>query len=342
MTDKELKERIKERRLGGCYVFAGEEDYLKRYYLSALRDAALTDPTFLTFNHLVIDGKDGSFEGVIEAIKAPPMMDEFKVIEWRYPAFSSMKEAELGAFEEAVALLSEYDYAVLAFLVAEGDIDLGTEKRPGKFMKRFGKSVNILNFPRSTDAQLLSWLNKHFGAEGISASRDALEGLIFRSGRSMDVLANEVEKLSAYLKARGRDALTGADVTEVASSTPECDTYALTDAILTRDKAAAYLALDEMKRERQDPIMIMGMMARAYSELLTVSTMLEGGISQAGIESATGMHPFKVKSYIKAKSLYKPGAPAAILGELSRVDVGSKYGGVSGYTAIEMFIAKCL
>lgn len=342
MTDKELRERIKERRLGGCYVFAGEEDYLKRYYLSALRDAALTDQTFLTFNHLVIDGKDGSFDAVAEAIKAPPFMDDFKLIEWRYPSFSSMKEAELSAFEETTALLSEYEYAILAFLVAEGDIDIGTEKRPGKFVKRFDKVVNILNFPRSTDAGLTSWLAKHFSAEGITASREVLAGLIFRSGRSMDVLANEVEKLSAFLKVRGRDTLMAEDVSMVASSTPECDTYALTDAILSRNKAAAYLALDEMKRERQDPIMIMGMMAKTYTELLTVVTMLDSGISQAGIETATGMHPYKVKSYIKAKSLFKPGAPAAILGELSRADVGSKYGGVSGYTAIEMFVAKCL
>lgn len=342
MTDKELRERIKARALGGCYVFAGEEDYLKRYYLSALREAAVSDPTFATFNHLCLDGKEGSFDAVMEAIKAPPMMEDFKLIEWRYPGFASMKEADLSAFEEVIALLFEYDYAVLAFIVAEDDIDLGTERRPGKFARRFGDKVNILNFPKSTDAQLLAWLKKHFDKEGIVSTREALEGLIFRSGRSMDVLANEVVKLSAYLKTRGRDTLTPLDVTEVASSTPECDTYALTDAILTRNKPAAYLALDEMKRERQDPTMIMGMMAKTYSELLTVTAMLEGGTPQAEVERTTGIHPYKVKSYIRASKLFKAGAPAAILNELSRVDVGAKYGGVSGYTAIEMFVAKCL
>ncbi len=342
MNDKELRERIKARNLAGCYIFAGEEDYLKRYYLASLRTAAVSDETFATFNHLVLDGKEGSFDAVIEAIKAPPMMEDFKFIEWRYPTFSSMREAELTAFEEVIELLSEYDYAVLAFLASEGDIDLGTEKKPGKFVRRFGKSVNILNFPKSTDTQLISWLKKHFEAEGIISSRDTLEGLIFRSGRAMDVLANEVAKLSAYLKATGRDTLTPTDVSEVASSTIECDTYALNNAILERNKPAAFLALDEMKRERQDPTMILGMMARTYSELLAVTSMLEGGIPQAEVESATGMHPYKVKNYIRASKLFKPGASAAILNELSRVDVDAKYGGVSGYTAIEIFISKCL
>lgn len=342
MNDKELRERIKARNLAGCYIFAGEEDYLKRYYLSSLRSAAVSDETFATFNHLVLDGKEGSLDAVAEAIKAPPMMEDFKLIEWRYPGFSSMKEAELSRLEEIVALLEEYDYAILAFILADGDIDLGTEKRPGKFVRRFGDKINILNFPRSTEAQLISWLKKHFDAEGIISSREALEALLFRSGRSMDVLANEVEKLSAYLKARGRDTLAVSDVAEVASSTIECDTYALTNAILERNKPAAFLALDEMKRERQDPTMIIGMMARAYSDLLVVTSMLEGGTQQAELESITGMNPYKLKLYIKAAKRFKAGAPAAILKELSRVDVGSKYGGVSGYTAIEIFVSKCL
>jgi hypothetical protein len=66
------------------------------------------------------------------------------------------------------------------------------------------------------------------------------------------------------------------------------------------------------------------------------------GLDAPEIETATGIHPFKVKSYMRAARLFKSGAPAAILGELSRIDVGMKFGGVTGYTALEMFISKCL
>ena len=126
------------------------------------------------------------------------------------------------------------------------------------------------------------------------------------------------------------------------SSTPESDTYALSNAILDRNKKAAFAALDEMKRQRLDCTMIVGMMAKTYSELLAVVSLKDDGVDTAEIESTTGIHPYKVKSYIRASRLFKSGAPAAILGELSRVDVGMKYGGSMGYTAIEMFISKCL
>lgn len=342
MQEKELRERIKSGAISGCFLLAGEEDYLKRYYLGELRRAVVTDEAFAPFNHIIFDSADMTLAALADAVKAPPMFRELKLIEWRYPAFSKMKESELNSFEDILGMLPDYDYTSIVIIAAADEVELGTEKRPSKFAKRFGGKMNLCNFERSTDAQLLSWLKRHFDKDGIAVSKDSLDAMIFRSGRSMDTLHSEVEKLSAYLKARGRDSLTVSDVSEVCSSTPESDTFALSNAILDRNKRAAFAALDEMKRQRLDCTMIVGMMAKTYSELLSVVSLKEDGVDQSEIESITGIHPFKVKSYIRASRLYKAGAPAAILGELSRVDVGMKYGGVTGYTAIEMFISKCL
>ena len=134
MTGEELKSRIKSNNLGGVYLFVGEEDYLKRHYLGELRRAAVTDETFSFFNHLILDGKEGSFAEVIDAMKAPPMMEDFKLIEWRYPLIGSMKEEDLAALESVVEMCEEYPYAVVAMIVADGEVDLGTEKRPSKFI----------------------------------------------------------------------------------------------------------------------------------------------------------------------------------------------------------------
>ena len=57
MELNEYKNKLKSGELGGVYIFAGEEDYLKRYYLGELRRACLTDEAFAVFNHSVFDGK---------------------------------------------------------------------------------------------------------------------------------------------------------------------------------------------------------------------------------------------------------------------------------------------
>ncbi len=342
MELNDFKARLKSGELVGTYIFSGEEDYLKRYYLGALKERVITDETFSAFNYAVYDGGEIDFSALTDDITSPPMFEPYKLIEWRYPDFTKMKESELEKLEEIIDTVRATDYAVLAFLTAEDAIDLGTPKKPSKFAKRFGEKVGILNFDKSTDAQLLSWLKKHFDAEGISVSADVLRALIFRSGHSMTVLNNEVIKLCMLAKSRGVSQITAPDVTEAASSTLECDTFAFSNAILEKDKKAAFLALEEMKSQRQDPIMILGMIAKTFTDIAAISLMIKDGTEQSDIQDVTKMNPYRLKLYMSAARKYSPESLTKILSELARVDTGAKYGGVTGYTAIELFLAKCL
>ena len=342
MELNDFKALVKSGDIVGSYVFSGEEDYLKRYYLDELRGRAVSDETFATFNHAVYDGEDMNFASLRDDVLSPPMFEPYKLIEWRYPDLSGMKESELEELEKLIDLVASTDYAVLALLVSEGDVDLGTAKKPSKFVKRFGEKLRILNFDKCTDVQLLSWLKRHFDAEGIAVTKEVLDALIFRAGHSMTVLNNEVIKLSMLAKARGQNAISVEDVKICASSTPECDTFALSNAIIERDKKGAFIALEEMKARRLDPIMILGMMAKTYTEIVTVTMMMADGIGTQDIEAATRINPYKLKHYQRAAKRFPPEKANAILSELARVDTGAKYGGVTGYTAVEMFMAKCL
>ena len=338
----DFKNLLKSDNVFGAYIFSGEEDYLKRYYLGQLRDKAVPDDSFSTFNHAVYDGEEIDFASLRDDVMSPPMFERYKMIEWRYPNFDKMKESDLAELEKLLDLVASTDYVVLAFLVSYGDIDLGTPKKESKFVKRFGDKIRILNFEKSTDAQLLSWLKRHFDAEGVSVTADVLNTLIFRVGHSMTVLNNEVNKLCMLAKARNLSSITVADVESVSASTPECDTFALSNAILERDKKGAFLALEEMKSRRLDPIMILGMMAKTYADIVGVVMMLADGTNQNDIQLATKMNPYRLKLYLNSAKRYTPEKANAILSELARVDTGAKYGGVSGYTAIELFISKCL
>ena len=342
MELNDFKSLLKSDNASGAYIFAGEEDYLKRYYLGQLREKAVGDGSFATFNHAVYDGEEIDFSSLRDDVMSPPMFDRYKMIEWRYPNFEKMKESDLVELEKLLDLVKATDYAVLAFLVSDGDVDLGTPKKESKFVKRFKERLNILSFAKSTDAQLLSWLKRHFDAEGVTVTADVVNTLIFRVGHSMTVLNNEVTKLCMLAKARGLDRITVQDVEAVSSSTPECDTFALSNAILERDKKGAFLALEEMKSRRLDPIMILGMMSKTYTEIVSVVMMLRDGTNSNDIQTATKMNPYRLKLYLVAAKRFTPEKANAILSELARVDTGAKYGGVTGYTAIELFISKCL
>ena len=342
MDVNEFKARLKSGNIDGCYIFAGEEDYLKRYYLSELRRTAVPDETLAAFNYAVFEGAEVNFARIADAVKAPPVFAEYKLIEWKYPNFDKMKEAELSLFEETLELLSDYPGTVLAFIVSSGDIELGVGKKESKFERRFKDKAFILNFPISTDAQLASWLKKHFDAMGVTASAEVIRELIFHAGHGMSTLSLEVDKLGYLALSRGLTAVSVDMVRDAASRTPECDTFALSNAVLDRNKQGAYTALLEMKSRRLDPLMILGMLEKSYTELISVISMRSEGMSADAIAAALKMNAYRLKLFLAKERLFTKERLSKILKELVRVDEGMKFGGVSGYTALELFIGKCV
>ena len=342
MELNELKAELKCGELSGVYVLAGEEDYLIRYYLSEIRRALAIDETFAVFNNPVFEGDSVDFSALTDAVKSPPMMSDYKLIEHRHASLSSLKERELDALEELCETLRDHPYSVVVITAPGDGVDFGNGKKPSKFITRFSKLLKILRFERSGDNALYSWLKKHFDAEGVAVDLETLRALVFRSGHSMDVLHSEVKKLSALAHARGQAAISPSDVESAASSTPECDTFALSNAITERNKAKAYAALEEMKVRRVDSGVAMGMISKTYSELLTVALMLDEGLGLRDIESLMNMNSYKLKLYAAGVKRYGTDKISNAVASLTRIDADSKNGGITGYTAVELFVSQYL
>ncbi len=341
MDINEFKSRLKSKNPSGWYIICGEEDYLKKHYMKALCELAVPqDDPFALFNKISFDGADFDFAAAEEAIKAPPMMGEYKLIEWRHANLDVLKENERAALIELSELKEAYPNTVFAIMTTQDGFDAGTEKRPSKLALRLKGCFEILSFGKSTDSQLLSWLKKHFDAEGVGVELQVLNALLFRCGHSMDRLNEEVTKLCCFVKANKRSTVTVEDVEAVTSPTVECDAFALSNAVIERSMAKAFAALADMKGRRVDPFAVLGMLERTYSELSSVALLLDEGKGAADIESILGMHSFKTKLYIRAAKSTSPRRISESLAELSRIDASAKSGGISGYGVIEMFITQ--
>ncbi len=345
MNISDFKSRLKAENLAGWYIFAGEEDYLKKFYLGELRRAILVDEGsgLDVFNHVVFDALDMDVGALAEAIESPPMMQEYKLIEWRFANLSSMKDGDIKTFTDKIfSLKDDYPWAVFAIMTTEDGFDLGTEKRPSKLAKIFSEAFDILNFPKSTDTQLLAWLKKHFDAEGILVERGPLNTLLLRVGRSMEILNNEVIKLSAYLKANDKNALTSEDVELVCPSSAESDAFAIQNAVIEGDAAKAFRALADMKNRRTEPQIIIGMLAKTYSNLSSVALLADEGRGFDEMQKILGISSYPLGLYLKAYKKLGTKKISESLRALIKADASSKQGGIAGYQAIELFITQNL
>ena len=338
----EFQKRIRSGKPDGWYIFAGEEDYLKRFYLSELRRAALgDDEDTALFNLASFDSDNMDIAAAREAIESPPMMGDYKFVEWKFADLTSLRESEIKKLTETLfPLKEEYPNAIFAILTTSDGFDLGTEKRPGKSVKIFGEAFDVLSFGKSTDAQLLSWLKKHFDAEGIKVTAEVLGVMLLHVGHSMEVLNNEVIKLSCYLKANGRDTLTPEDVEEASVTMTECDAFAIQNAVIEGDVKKAFRALLDMKERRTEAQVVIGMLSKTYSELISVALLAKEGQSISDIRALLGMHEFKVRLYVNAAKKLGIQKISESLDDLLEADTAAKQGGVSGYSAIELFITK--
>ncbi len=337
----DFRARLKSERPDGWYLFAGEEGYLTKIYSKELYKRIIEDEYLAPFNHTIYNGAEIEFAELREAIQSPPMMAEYKLIEWRSADLTSLGDSEIKFLKEEIfPLKDEFPYAVFSISASEDGFDFGTEKSPSKLMRAFDGSFDIMKLQRSTDTQLLAWLKRHFDSEGISVTLPPLNAMLAKVGHSMELLHSELTKLSHYLKANGKDTLDEMTVELVCSGNIESEAFALQNAIHDGNSRLALRALLDFKQRRVDPQVVIGMLAKVYTNLSAVALLSAEGESADNIGRLLNMKSFPVKKNLAAARRIGARKINESLAELLRVDAAAKQGGISGYLAIELFIMQ--
>ncbi len=338
MTQSELRDRIKAGDLDGVFLFCGEEDYLKRHYLAEIRKVLVPDEGLAPFLHFSFDGTEIDTAAILDIARTPAMFGDAKLIEWHNADFDGMKESAVKAFEAfCEEAREEHGTTVILTAAAEG-LDTGTERRPAKLFSRLAKCLFAVPFYRSADGALLSWIRRHFAAEGLSYADALPAAMLARVGHNMDILKNEIEKLAAYAKANGIATVGERELSHVCIRTVESDAFSFTNALLDGKTEDAYRYLGDMKRRRVDPIAVLGQVSKLYADLLSVALFAEEGKTEREIAGALGMHEYKAGLYLRAA---RRAGVAAIAGKLSlcaRIDAELKRG-TSSYRGLEALVA---
>ncbi|MBQ4064639.1 MAG: DNA polymerase III subunit delta [Clostridia bacterium] len=296
MTANEFRQELK--KLKGGYLFCGEEDYLKRRYRQSVREALVPEDDI--FNHIRLNAETYSPDRLMAAIEALPVMAERKLIEVEGIPLSSLPEGELEELVAVLATLPSYEYNVLILYAEAEELDAGTVKTPSKVLKHLSEALTPVIFWRETPARLAAWVAKHFAAEKIVAPPDTVNRLLERCGCDMFTLSSEIEKLAWYVKAQGRERLTEEDVALVSSETKEIAAFDLANAIMDGRVDTAVSILNEQKRRKEKPELLLAGITRVICDLLAVKVMVDGGVSYGAIGSRFKMHEYKVGLYAKS------------------------------------------
>ena len=337
IRDEEYRKNI-AKAPGRAFLFFGEEDYLKAAAVRETRAHLCPDPAMAFFNDVTIDFTDYTPDRLLDAMAAPPMMTDARLIVLRGFDFHTMKSSEVDALIEILSQLEEYDFNCIILSVAAGLIDEGfLPKKPSTVFKKLTEVTTPVEFVAPTDARLARWASKHFAHYGVAAAPEVCTALIAHAGKTMFVLANEIEKLACYVKEHGRTEVAVSDIQTVAVPAMLPDAFALSNAILAGDGRAALDALAVLKFERVEPTVILGEIARIFSELQGVQVLLEAGKSNKEISAVLKMHEYKVGLLAKSLARTGPQRLARVIALVAKTDLALK-SSYADYDPIEQLI----
>ncbi|MBE6562948.1 MAG: DNA polymerase III subunit delta [Ruminococcaceae bacterium] len=344
MNDKEFKAEIKK-GLHGVYLMYGEEEFLKKYYLREAKKAILgEDDDFSVFNLVEIQDDEFSPELLREAASGVPMMAD-KICVIAHARLTRIGGSDKGHVEnvrsdELFDVLSEIKNIETAavFIVCPPDgFDAGRKNRPSKLLKGISEHATPVEFAYQTPAVLKKWTLRHFEKEGLSADDSVLNYIVSAAGPDMTFLSLEIGKLIAYAKANGKESVSLQDATLLCSENGELDAFALSNAIVSGDRAGALEALREAKEKRRKAPMVLAGITSDFINMLTVSIYMKYGLTKDDIARKTGIHAFRVGKYMEAVRNSETAAIRAALDRCREADVMLK-SSVIDFIALERLV----
>jgi DNA polymerase-3 subunit delta len=300
LKEADFRKELKTSPTGG-YLFFGEEDYMKSASLRMARQGITeADPAMATFNDIRLDGLDFTPSALLDAMAVPPMGADRKIITVTGLNFNTLRAADLDKLCEALSEIPAYPYNLVIFSSAADTLDGGNlPKKPSELLTTLGEYLRPVYFERNTPAKLAGWVQKHYLHGGVQADPRVCQFTIEYCGRNMFTLAGEVEKVAFYIRAKGRDTATEADVRTAAIPAMEYDAFAFSGAIMERRRADALDILSDLKLRRVEPLYILSEVSRVVCDLLAIRTMSDGGQTATEIGSALKMHEYRVGLYLK-------------------------------------------
>lgn len=333
LTTRDLDQKLKTGFVTGVFLFYGEEAYLKHYYLDKFRKLCCPDADLAVFNHAIVQGGDlAAFERELSAL---PLFGSGRLVELRDTDFSRMKTDDLNSL---CTLLSQADGITVIVDALPEELPVGTSKRPSPQLAALAKVAGAVNFERQTPQKLVVWIGKHFASEKIAADSEVCRMLIDTCSADMFILANEIDKLSAYLHATNQSTLTPEAIRLVASPTKVFGAFDFTNAILAGDTAAALSVFADMRQRRERPENILGTLSRMTGELLTVRTLCDQGMSPADIGAALKISDYPLRLRIAAAKKSTPQRLKSAFDRCAAADLLLKSSSLPGYALIERLI----
>lgn len=283
--EAELKKQIREKNMSNCYLFYGNEEYLKQFYANKICSAFVAKGSE-TFSLHKYDGKENTLADVFEGAMSISFMSEYSVVIAHDFALDSLNTDEK---EQLLDFLKNTpDTSITVFWMDSIEVQPKTSKWKW-VVDNFSKYAVAVDFEKPSARDLRKIICAYASKQGAVMNDNTAAYLIELVGDSLNILFNETEKLCNF--AGEGNEITRDDIEKIAVRSLEAKVFDLSRFIFSYNPQGALELLHNLMLTKAEPIDIFGVILMSFTDVYRVKVSLSGG------ENAT--YPAKIFDYKK-------------------------------------------
>ena len=297
-----------QKQLASLYVVSGDEPLLAMEATDQIRQAARQ--AGFTERDVYYVEKGFDWNEVLLSSSSMSLFAEKKLIEIRMP---SGKAGSIGG--KLLAELAQQPPPDTLILLITGKLDAATRKN--KWYRAFESQGVCLQLWPVPAHQLPSWIEQRLSAEGITASREAVQLLADRVEGNLLAADQEIKKLKMQINKTSIDV---EDVLEAVADSARHNVFEFIDAALTKQTHKLSRMLGHIRAEGVQPPVVLWAMAREFRLLFGVADALERKRSPEQVMDAQRVWSNRRSMVASAARCKQPGYWGACLSRCAKID----------------------
>ena len=308
------------------YLVFGEEAYWHERLIRALHGA---------FGGIgeTLSGDVVTWEAVRDVLSQPSFFGpQLWIVRDAQDLFSGTQERFIDAISAGACL-------VLSCVVKENPA-------PKPFLAKWeALGGRLVQAAEPSFSEATRWALEAFRARGFRVSPDAIETLITVTGRSIERLDKEIEKIEAYMGPAREGARSPAEVgTQVvlqcASADPEKTSFGLIDAVAARNAAKAFSEYLDLRARGANPVATVALLGSHFGLVWRAKEAEMKRTPQSDLGKVLGVHPYAAKkAAMEARRWTFPQIETA-LRTLCAVDEDLKRGRIDPDRAMDYLLSE--
>jgi DNA polymerase-3 subunit delta len=207
-----------------------------------------------------------------------------------------------------------------------------------KFYARLQKKWPAVRFYHPYDMrETVSWIRDFLQERGCGIDAEAARLLYEAHGRELQMLRNELEKLTLY---KGKDGPIGAaDVAHVSGQSREFNPFEFADAVGERDAARALLILKRMQEEGVPLLLILSVVTALFRKLWVGRSLMRRGVDSREILSALKM-TYRGEDFLRKLGRFREAELETIYRQFVQIDEAAKTSGPQPEQLLETLVHR--